>query len=450
MQVLLTLLLLSSVSCSPEPDSFLVSDDVRDDIEGAARDSAKLADDLAGMLERLEDGVYDGENNEEERRQAKSLVSLELEEALKITEELAAKARGGKPSRRQKSRKSSRLDDERSLRRNQESRRGKSNDGPGLDSILSKFGLSFTEDDLKRIGGVRSKGRSGDTADRDNTDSRQEERGGRQFDFDIDSIDDFLNDAFDEESNFKISSGTSEGEANKQNLEAREGRTGYGGEEESEETCEIEQRENQVQVCVPSYKSRSSRVQFPGQEPRPTEKWCYYTHKTVCEEKEETEPEVEVCSFNYVQGSHTAAAVTVEMVLQLRSEQMGVTQCQHKKTSYGELEELCTLVPVHQHYKMPSVHAQDLELLGMLYPEPEDQCITYKTVLPRVECHEEEYEECIGNTVLAPTRLSVQVSHAAPDRECDRRDLTQDQEVCTKTVMQKRPAYPAYGQGYSG
>ena len=44
------------------------------------------------MLERLEDDDDDDEEEREERRGAKDLVSLELEEALRITEALASKA----------------------------------------------------------------------------------------------------------------------------------------------------------------------------------------------------------------------------------------------------------------------------------------------------------------------------------------------------------------------
>ena len=45
------------------------------------------------MLDRLEDGDDDDEEEREERRGAKDLVSLELEEALRITEALASRAK---------------------------------------------------------------------------------------------------------------------------------------------------------------------------------------------------------------------------------------------------------------------------------------------------------------------------------------------------------------------
>jgi len=79
---------LASSTAEPIPDA-LTDDEIRDEIEIAARDSADLADELAAMLAKLED-------EEEEDEESISTVALELERAIEATEELSKASKNRK------------------------------------------------------------------------------------------------------------------------------------------------------------------------------------------------------------------------------------------------------------------------------------------------------------------------------------------------------------------
>jgi len=208
-------------------------------------------------------------------------------------------------------------------------------------------------------------------------------------------------------------------------------------------TCETENREVEVKVCHPGASTRATRVQLPGQRVQGGPEWCYVQSKTVCEDQGDEGKERETCSFGYVQGSHPVAAVAVEMILDLRSERMAVTTCHHEHSEYGESKELCELHHVSQHYQLPGVHHQDLELLDMAYPEPVDQCVSYTGGAPHIACREQPKEVCMSVDTLAASRETLQVGSPVIRPDCRTGELKQQQEVCTKEVHQKK-------RGYSG
>ena len=46
---------------------------------------------------------------------------------------------------------------------------------------------------------------------------------------------------------------------------------------------------------------------------------------------------------------------------------------------YGDIQEVCTLELSSFHYKLPVVEEQVLELVPVLYPEPEEECLEVET-----------------------------------------------------------------------
>ena len=190
--------------------------DIQDDIEIAARDSALLAEELADMLDRLENG--DGYEDDGE---TESVVAIELEEALKLTERLSEE------SVRLKKKK------EKKLRRKPKQKE-------------DDFDLGFV----------------GKLLDVLNLDQAVE---------DEDIEDEVFSEDFEQSGKRgKVAKLTRK---DKSEEEDRSSKSGYSP-DKSEEKCETTVATDQVNVCVPDYEAKPQSLYFRGQETY-DEKYCY-------------------------------------------------------------------------------------------------------------------------------------------------------------------------------
>jgi hypothetical protein len=102
---------------------------------------------------------------------------------------------------------------------------------------------------------------------------------------------------------------------------------------------------------------------------------------------------------------------------------MGVTNCKHVKSvrslddihetsqnmfqDYGQVEEICEIQYVSQHYKLPIVAEEVLELVPVKYPEPEEACQEFNFAIPDVECKEKQDDYCVMCAHIKDTKVEV-------------------------------------------
>jgi len=391
---------LTLCTAEPVPDA-LSNDDIRDEIEVAARDSADLADELAAMLARLE-------NEEEEDEESISVVATELERALEATEELSKASQNRKTKSRSKAKTQKQL-----------SRRPKQ-DSSFLESLADVLDLDFDEDFDES--GKRNKeevGEDDESETENKATAQQEQRKGKSFE----------------------ASSSAAG---------KNGNGGYSARQEEkkeEETCETAMPANKVKVCVPDFDTKAQRLHFYSQETYDQE-FCYYKTLTKCDIKDEAEQERKVCSFVYNQANHKAPATNVQVSFERHSEKMGVTNCKHVKSDYGQVEEICEIQYVSQHYRLPIVEEEVLELVPVTYPEPDEKCENFSFKIPTVECKEEQDDYCVMCAHIRDKKVEVTADQVYPARygQCQDTTLKLDQQRCTIERKVKVPA-PKHGYG---
>jgi len=393
MKVLVLLAFFLSVSSGepvPAPDA-LTDDEIRDEIEIAARDSADLADELAAMLARLEE-------EEEEDEESISVVATELEKALEATEELSKASRNRKGKSKQIKTKTQK----------QRSRKPKQ-DSSFVDSLIDVLDLDFDAD-------FDESGKREKSAEEENKKSEQKERKGKA------------------ESDAEVVGNAGNG-------------NGYKApKQEENEVCETANPSNKVKVCIPEFETKPQRLHFYGQETYDQE-YCYYKTLTICDLTEEPVKR-DVCTFNYVEKNHNVPATNVQVSFERHSEKMGITNCKHIKSDYGQVEEVCEIQYVSQHYKLPIVEEEVLELVPVTYPEPEEACTSFDFGIPATECNEKQDDYCVMCAHIRDTKVEVQADQVYPARygQCQDIKLDLEQQRCTIERKVKVPA-PKHGYG---
>jgi len=386
-------LLLAGITGEPFPDADPISDDqIRGEIEIAARDSAILADELAAMLAQLEE-------EEEEDGETLSVVAEELEKALEATEELSKASK----NRKVKSKKSK--------QQKQRSRKPKQNSS-FVDSLINVLDLEFDEDFQES--GKRNKKTSEEKVSKEKED--QKERKGKSGD------------------------GQNDGRG------AGGAGAGYADQKEEEEVCEGANPSNKVKVCVPDFETKPQRLHFYSQETY-DEEYCYYKTLTQCDTTG-SDIKRDVCTFKYLEKTHNVPATNVQVSFERHSEKMGVTNCKHVKSDYGKIEEVCEIQYVSQHFKLPIVEEEVLELVPVKYPEPEEACQEFNFQIPEVTCKETQDNFCVMCAHIKDTSVEVEADQVYPSRygQCSEVELSLPQQRCTIERKVKVPA-PRVGYG---
>merc|ERR1711887_381717 len=369
-------------------------DEIRDEIEIAARDSAVLADELAAMLAQLEE-------EEEEDDETLSVVATELEKALEATEELSE---ASKNRNRNKNKSTPRKKNSKGKAQKQNLRKPKQ-DSSFVDSLIDVLDIDFDEDFDES--GKRNKAAE---SENDSKTDNDKEREGK-------------------------AAGNSAGEGGK----------GYAAQKEENETCEQANPSNQVKVCVPDFETRPQRLHFYSQETY-DEEYCYYKTLTTCDIGG-ADVTRDVCTFQYVEKTHNVPATNVQVSFERHSEKMGVTNCKHVKSDYGKVEEVCEIQYVSQHYKLPIVEEEVLELVSVNYPEPKEACTEFNFGIPETKCQEKQDDYCVMCAHIKDKTVQVEADQVYPSRhgQCQDVTLTLAQERCT---IERKVKVPAPKQGY--
>lgn len=396
MKVLILALTLFLAFCNAEPiPDAMTDDEIRDEIEIAARDSADLADELAAMLAKLE--------GEEEEDLALELdVALELEKALEATEELSRASKNRKVKSKQT----------KSKVQKQRSRKPKQGSS-FVDSLIDVLDLDF-DSDFGESGKRNKAAKSGQ--------GEKQREGKAEGDAEI------------------VGAGAAGGGG------GGAGGKGYAAKKEEVETCETATPSNKVKVCVPEFETRPQRLHFYSQETY-DEEYCYYKTLTICDIGG-ADVKRDVCTFNYVQKTHNVPATNVQVSFERHSEKMGVTNCKHVKSDYGQVEEICEIQYVSQHYKLPIVAEEVLELVPVNYPEPAEACQEFNFAIPDVECKEKQDDYCVMCAHIKDTSVEVVADQVYPSRhgQCQDVNLELEQQRCTIERKVKVPA-PKHGYG---
>jgi len=376
----------------------MTDDQIRDEIEVAARDSAILADELAAMLAQLEE-------EEEEDDETLSVVASELEQALKATEELSKASKNRKVKSKQGKSKAQK----------QRSRKPKQ-DSSFVDSLIDALDLDFDEDFDES--GKRNKATKGEEDSKAGQDKQDREG--------------------------KAAEG--ESGAGGPGLGGPGGK-GYAAQEKKEnEICEEANPSNKVKVCVPEFETKPQRLHFYSQETY-DEEYCYYKTLTICDQSG-TDVKRDVCTFKYLEKTHNVPATNVQVSFERHSEKMGITNCKHVKSDYGQVEEVCEIQYVSQHFKLPIVEEEVLELVPVKYPEPEEACQEFNFQIPEVTCKEQQDHFCVMCAHIKDTSVEVQADQVYPSRhgQCAQVSLSLPQQRCTIERKVKVPA-PKHGYG---
>merc|ERR1711892_567080 len=381
--ILALVILVTYCNAEPIPDA-MTDDEIRDEIEIAARDSADLADELAAMLLHLED-------EEEEDEESISTVALELERALEATEELSQASKNRKDKTKQI----------RNKNQKQRSRKPKK-DSSFIDSLADVLNIDFDADFDE----------SGKRKEEAKSDEAEKDREGK-------------------------AAGVAGGAA---------GGKGHAAQKQENEVCESANPSNDVKVCVPEFETRPQRLHFYSQETY-DEEYCYLKTLTICNI---LEPPVkrDVCTFKYLEKTHNVPATNVQVSFERHSEKMGVTNCKHVKSDYGKVEEICEIQYVSQHYKLPVVEEEVLELVSVNYPEPKEACTGFNFAIPETECKEKQDDYCVMCAHIKDTKVQVEADQVYPSRhgQCQDVSLALKQDRCTIERKVKVPA-PKHGYG---
>jgi len=387
---------LASSTAEPVPDA-LTDDEIRDEIEIAARDSADLADELAAMLAKLED-------EEEEDEESISTVALELERAIEATEELSKASKNRKKSK---------------LNKKQKPRKPKQ-DSSFVDTLIDVLDIDFDED-FDESGKRNKEEKSG----KNNKESEQDQK--------------------EREGKAAGGAGGAGGLGGAGGAGGAAGGKGYAAQKQENEVCESASPSNNVKVCVPDFETRPQRLHFYSQETYDQE-YCYLKTLTLCDIMEQPVKR-DVCTFKYLEKTHNVPATNVQVSFERHSEKMGVTNCKHVKSDYGKVEEVCEIQYVSQHYKLPIVEEEVLELVSVNYPEPKEACTEFNFGIPETKCVEKQDDYCVMCAHIKDKTVQVEADQVYPSRhgQCQDVSLTLAQERCT---IERKVKVPAPKQGY--
>merc|ERR1712055_1224769 len=348
------------------------------------------------MLAKLED-------EEEEDEESISTVALELERAIEATEELSKASKNRKKSK---------------LNKKQKPRKPKQ-DSSFVDTLIDVLDIDFA-DDFDESGKRNKEDKSEDKSKESEQD--QKEREGK---------------AAGGAGGAGGLGGAAGGAA---------GGKGYAAQKQENELCESASPSNNVKVCVPDFETRPQRLHFYSQETYDQE-YCYLKTLTLCDFIEQPVKR-DVCTFKYLEKTHNVPATNVQVSFERHSEKMGVTNCKHVKSDYGKIEEVCEIQYVSQHYKLPIVEEEVLELVPVKYPEPEEACQEFNFEVPDVECKDKEDDFCVMCAHIKDTSVEVQADQVYPSRrgQCEDVSLSLPQQRCTIERKVKVPA-PKHGYG---
>merc|ERR1712002_42633 len=337
------------------------------------------------MLAKLED-------EEEEDEESISTVALELERAIEATEELSKASKNRKKSK---------------LNKKQKPRKPKQ-DSSFVDTLIDVLDIDFDEDFDES--GKRNK------EDKNNKESKESDQ--------------------DQKEREGKAAGGAGGAA---------GGKGYAAQKQENELCESASPSNNVKVCVPDFETRPQRLHFYSQETYDQE-YCYLKTLTLCDFIEQPVKR-DVCTFKYLEKTHNVPATNVQVSFERHSEKMGVTNCKHVKSDYGKVEEICEIQYVSQHYKLPIVEEEVLELVNVSYPEPEEKCRDFNFGIPETKCQEKQDDYCVMCAHIKDKTVQVEADQVYPSRhgQCQDVSLTLAQERC---AIERKVKVPAPKQGY--
>merc|ERR1719431_1416432 len=348
------------------------------------------------MLAKLED-------EEEEDEESISTVALELERAIEATEELSKASKNRKKSK---------------LNKKQKPRKPKQ-DSSFVDTLIDVLDIDFDEDFDES--GKRNKE---DKSEKNSKESEQDQK--------------------EREGKAAGGAGGLGGAGGVAGGAAGGGSAGAAQKQENE-SCESASPSNNVKVCVPDFETRPQRLHFYSQETYDQE-YCYLKTLTQCDITEQPVKR-DVCTFKYLEKTHNVPATNVQVSFERHSEKMGVTNCKHVKSDYGKVEEVCEIQYVSQHYKLPIVEEEVLELVSVNYPEPKEACTEFNFGIPETKCQEKQDDYCVMCAHIKDKTVQVEADQVYPSRheQCQDVSLTLAQERCT---IERKVKVPAPKQGY--
>lgn len=424
--ILAALLAATNTSPAPEVDELLKSE-----IEVAAAESRKLADDLAGMLERLEieddrsaavDAAVLGDQDEVEAA-LKEMVE-KIENLAEASEESSTETVSGLvKKKRVKEQELRKTLEQLELVASQIEEAADSADSIEevdtiekiaklLQSISDKVDTSNKDDEddeevfrkqfakeqsetglelngiaemIKSLEKVtkdlRDDDNEDDTDDDDNEDEddedqgerKQRPRGGKQIDQGLE------NDVFDEDKSSLDSTANrlldvldleDLEEANKSSGAPAE--KARGGKADDGEDCEGKVAEDRVRVCLPKPKTQRSPVKLPSAKVE-EHSTCLDVSRAICNETSAVLSR-EVCTYAYLQADVLAPVQSAELTFQPRVEKLGVTRCHvvPEKHGYRQVEvEKCVMEFIDSPYILPDLAINVDDFLQLQLPEPD-------------------------------------------------------------------------------
>merc|ERR1719402_1093879 len=225
-----------------------------------------------------------------------------------------------------------------------------------------------------------------------------------------------------------------------------------GGEEEAGgedggETCEDKQQSDRVQVCTPDFQNRDSSLQFYTK--RTTQaQYCFNVTKTECTQRSQTVTK-NVCTYEYKQKEVIAPARLAEIGFERHFEAFYISKCEKKlvKDGYKEKEiEVCYKENVDVPYRLPTVTERIDDFIELAAPVPEKSCRLVKYQIPEITCKDTVNKECLTAQVLEPDSVQGRVSEVVQNYRgnCQSQDLEQQTTVCTIEQKVKQPRYSQY------
>ena len=124
---------------------------------------------------------------------------------------------------------------------------------------------------------------------------------------------------------------------------------------------------------------------------------------------------------------------------------------------------MCEIQYVSQHYKLPIVEEEVLELVSVNYPEPKEACTEFNFGIPETKCVEKQDDYCVMCAHIKDKTVQVEADQVFtakyfnpinslnlqvyPSRhgQCQDVSLTLAQERCT---IERKVKVPAPKQGY--
>jgi len=477
--VLLTLLGLAAA----EP--FRSDEELRFEIEDAAKDSRQLADDLASMLARLEDveslrtektvevleenagveqaleemisrinnlaaltinsgsGSVDSELEQEEELHdtllelenvAKEIevvaasdddaaTSADIEKMASILKEVSQRIQGVQEGSGSVAKQT-----KKSKKSSKKSKSSKDNKIEELLSNLLKEGSGLSKEDEEDSGEVDASGEDTEDVVEETEDL-----------FDV--VEDTTDEDDEETSNNQEALNNQEARRPKQ---LDDGLNEDDEDTEPKEVCEDKEQSNRVQVCTPDFTNRESNLKFYSARPV-SHQYCFNVTKTVCEERSQTVSK-EVCTYEYQQKEVIAPAHLAEIGYERLHEGFYITKCEKKlvKDGYKEKEvEVCYKEDVSVPYRLPTVTERIEDFIELAAPVPEKRCRLVKYDVPEVVCKDMVNKECVTLYNLDKDTVQARVSEVVQQYrgDCEYRELEQTTQLCTVEEKVKRPTY---------